>query len=1237
LNIGSERFAVAIGHASAGGTLNVNASNSFVGDTLINPGAALVINTGATNRPLGFGEVEVYGTLQAGGNRAGFAAASGNTNVYSINLHPGGTVVLDNTTTGPNTNRWADGQALNLHGGSLRLLGVRTNNVGVNELIGEVNVALGSFLIVDGESNGLTQITVTNLNRGGSGTLQVQRDIGFVGTSAFGSSNRLVALNAPVVSNGIAAPWIINATDHRHFTYVVGAGFTNATYSLNTLDGSTLGTEVVDQQAVITLSTDPNLHALRSSGAIFSTGVSDTITLNSGSLVVSGNSAINATVDFAGKEALIYVNGTFSNNVPFANAATVTKFGVGTLRISAQSPAYTNAWTVNRGTLTLPLGAGILPTGGTNFALGASVFGNAIELNGNDTTLNLSSAGTNITYSSGVIRTKNQAVLVNDPQVNNAPARQLFAPHGIEVSAENGGPLGALLRVDLARSRTVLESIGQVRLGADTTFNVRNTGSANNNTGGTNRIIFAGGLGGTNVTLAKTGNGVLEIPGDNSSTFVNGSVKVLGGTLSVGANGSLGNAATTVSVASNAVLELNAGVAGFSPVASVTQLGGSAERWLGPSGRFSNSAALETISIATNVDLQIANQATNANMASKTVRMHGGAFGGYQFIDDARAANITNGFNFELAANSKVGQSSVDIGRAGVTTRLNGVISESGGARSLTKVGLDTTIFGAQNSYSGGTRVHEGTLRLGIANALNPAGDLVVDEQAVFDLAGFNQTVQNFRGGGMLTNSIATNTIVFTTFNAFSNDFSGSIGGPMNFVKQGPGALRLNGVGSSVGARQIDSGTLVLGVNTVNNSGPLGANNSTVVINDPGAGAASGLIAAGSYSVPQEISIIGDIGGQKIVGSSGANSATFSGNLLLVGGITFTADAGGSATFTGTGSRNLTKTGAGTVALDGSGTISGSMVVSNGTLLVNSTSVGNPGASHSVEAATLGGSGTVIGTVFAGYDTSFNEYAARISPGNSAGALTINGDVFFSTMAKLTLELGGLIATNQHDRLNIGGTAFFDGSQLELALINSYFPATNSIFDLVQYGAYSGNAFANAADGARLNTTDNLGSFRVNYTSTNLFVDQFQFVDTDTDGIYDAWALRHFNLLSLANGTGPTQRYGDFDGDGQNNYAEFMAGTLPTNSASALAITTVQVSGTANLAFQWAQADELSFRTPGYQIQYTTNFTSWQTVTSPVLSQPSPGIWQWVDDGTQTGGTAPLNLPTMRSYRVQVK
>jgi hypothetical protein len=81
----------------------------------------------------------------------------------------------------------------------------------------------------------------------------------------------------------------------------------------------------------------------------------------------------------------------------------------------------------------------------------------------------------------------------------------------------------------------------------------------------------------------------------------------------------------------------------------------------------------------------------------------------------------------------------------------------------------------------------------------------------------------------------------------------------------------------------------------------------------------------------------------------------------------------------------------------------------------------------------------------------------------------------------------------------------------------------------------------------------------------------------------------------------------DSDGDGMNNYQEFLAGTNPTNSASVLS---VQISRTS--PGQQSNQAQLSGQTPAgmyviwntqpgltYQVQMTTDFVSWSNLGSP--------------------------------------
>ena len=66
---------------------------------------------------------------------------------------------------------------------------------------------------------------------------------------------------------------------------------------------------------------------------------------------------------------------------------------------------------------------------------------------------------------------------------------------------------------------------------------------------------------------------------------------------------------------------------------------------------------------------------------------------------------------------------------------------------------------------------------------------------------------------------------------------------------------------------------------------------------------------------------------------------------------------------------------------------------------------------------------------------------------------------------------------------------------------------------------------------------------------------------------FACWELRYFGCTNCPQADAAA----DPDGDGQNNMAEFLAGTIPTNSASALRITSLVRSGT-DIAVTWSTA-----------------------------------------------------------------
>jgi T5SS/PEP-CTERM-associated repeat protein len=93
------------------------------------------------------------------------------------------------------------------------------------------------------------------------------------------------------------------------------------------------------------------------------------------------------------------------------------------------------------------------------------------------------------------------------------------------------------------------------------------------------------------------------------------------------------------------------------------------------------------------------------------------------------------------------------------------------------------------------------------------------------------------------------------------------------------------------------------------------------------------------------------------------------------------------------------------------------------------------------------GSFTGTGTVY---------FIGDLRPGNSPASVIYGGDVAFGGASILGLEIGGLLAGTQFDRLSIAGTLFEDGV-LEVSLYGGFMPGFGDTFDLFDAGAVAGS------------------------------------------------------------------------------------------------------------------------------------------------------------------------------------
>lgn len=384
--------------------------------------------------------------------------------------------------------------------------------------------------------------------------------------------------------------------------------------------------------------------------------------------------------------------------------------------------------------------------------------------------------------------------------------------------------------------------------------------------------------------------------------------------------------------------------------------------------------------------------AIQASANADTVAFAGGAVtgvvntgeGGDRF--DWTAGTLDGEVNMGNGAGNAARVGAVDLGRTRHVLTGSGTgnaIEFSGTTGSAAKVGS----FGAtaaSDDLARGTNIGTGWNRLAATNGadLRIVGTLQL-AGADSDITTASGATLRVGGGGATTGSIANHDVVTSDANGAgtlvfdnldSQAYSGVISGSGNFVRDVTGTTFFTADNSYTGTTTISNGsTLQLGA-------------------DVAGGTATGGIAA--------VSAILD---------NGALVINRSNHVLLGGAIS------------GTGT--LTQQGSGVTDLRGANSYLGATTVSAGTLLVNGNQSAATGATTVASGATLGGSGTIGG------DVTVHD-GGILSPGNSPGTLTINGNLNLSRGSIQNWEFGqaGVAGGAYNDLVNVGQNLVLDGT-----------------------------------------------------------------------------------------------------------------------------------------------------------------------------------------------------------------
>jgi autotransporter-associated beta strand protein len=772
-----------------------------------------------------------------------------------------------------------------------------------------------------------------------------------------------------------------------------------------------------------------------------------------------------ATLDFKRSDEVIYSG-------KLAGSAKLVQSGAGNLILVGLNN-YTGTTTVSSGTLTLAAGA-TMGAGGLSVASGAGLI-----LQAPAATSALTGAGT-VTIAPGVALTLN--ALSGNPLFSG-----VFSGVGdlvksgagdLVLAGDSSGFSGAVTvtggMISVQNPVSTLGS-GDITVTGNATLGAY-FGAAPYNTSGQlkNNVKVVGGtltLGrnGTTVMAGEvvaSGPGSIVIGGGGTVVIEKDIANVGTGTLRVAAGSTLqlGNGGTTGTFNGGLAFPLSAGNLAFNRSDDLAY-----------TGALTGTAAL----IQTGMG-NLTVTGTNTYSGGTTVKSGTLTLGGPSALGKGAVTIAGDGVldlgNQAIANSVQVNGGTLRGGSIDATkvAASAGVISATlDGSGILTKSGPGTLVLTGENIYSGGTRLNDGTLTVGGGSALG-AGPVTLTG-GVLDLNG--QTV----GNALVLGSAVI---------GGSGTLTGVISGDAPFTKVGTGTLTLTGQNLHSGGTLVVEGRLVIGDNAGLGSGAaiVSGGNLDLGGTTPGntitlssgllsgselngdklvleGGELAGVIVAGALTKTSGGTVLLSAanrspGGTTVAGGTlevnhadalGAGPVRLSGGTLDIKGQTIrqslvVTDASGVSSADGAidgvieGQGLLTKLGAGTLTLNAVNTLTGGVLISAGTLVVNgevfgSTVVAASGklagagflhdvtvvAGGSVNAGAIGSVGSLRADTLSlqgGATVGWDLASASLGPGQGFDQFLVDG----------SLDLSAASPGNQYRLVLAGLPADFDGA-----------------------------------------------------------------------------------------------------------------------------------------------------------------------------------------------------------------